>query len=417
MAKTGLSYYQADTDRFQDIKVKRLKKRYGCEGYAVFQYIQNEIYRVEGCYIRFTDDQLFDVSEYWCIDEDRVEAIIEYCAEVELFDAITWRTKRVLTSVDIQQRYIDICRRAKKKILIPEDILLIELQDAPAVSGTNPNPLPLFTGQQIDTKTGETHYGVPKLLNTDETATGKHLPADNSVPPEATDQPQTAQSAPPNRKQIPRNSAEKPDIPRNSAGNGNKTNKSKVNSSSIPQTIPRTSEEEEHASPFSSPGKDHIGESSPDEYRLKLEHLLSVCRSMGCAQNDWRQIQMLKGIAEADSPIWGLMEEVRHSGGRYSFNQHVLQSLRALVISGRLEVMQATPEAALSDGEMRRLLMGIGVASYEIEDICAAATGKEQALKEAIDAVRRSKGKILMPGIFIRSRLKNAEEQKRRKTA
>ena len=46
MAKTGLSYYQAETDRFQDIKVKRLKKRYGCEGYAVYQYIQNEIYRV-----------------------------------------------------------------------------------------------------------------------------------------------------------------------------------------------------------------------------------------------------------------------------------------------------------------------------------------------------------------------------------
>ena len=40
MAKTGLSYYQAETDRFQDIKVKRLKKRYGCEGYAVYQYIQ-----------------------------------------------------------------------------------------------------------------------------------------------------------------------------------------------------------------------------------------------------------------------------------------------------------------------------------------------------------------------------------------
>lgn len=403
MAKTGLSYYQADTDRFQDIKVKRLKKRYGCEGYAVFQYIQNEIYRVEGCYIRFTDDQLFDVSEYWCIDEDRVETIIEYCAEVELFDAITWRTKRVLTSIDIQQRYIDICRRAKKKILIPEDILLIEWQDAPAVSGTNPNPLPLFNGQQIDTKTGETHYGVPKLLNTDETATDKHLPTDSSAPPKAADQPQTAKAAPPNPMQIPRNSAGKPETPRNSAENDNKTNKSKVNSSSIPQTVPRTSEEEDHA--------------SPDAYRLKLEHLLSVCRSMGCAQNDWRQIQMLKGIAEADSPIWRLMEEVRHSGGRYSFNQHVLQSLRALVISGRLEVMQATPEAALTDGEMRRLLMGIGVASYEIEDICAAATGKEQALKEAIDAVRRSKGKILMPGIFIRSRLKNAEEQKRRKTA
>ncbi|WP_225739869.1 DUF4373 domain-containing protein [Bacteroides xylanisolvens] len=24
-----------------------MKKRYGCEGYALYQYIQNEIYRVE----------------------------------------------------------------------------------------------------------------------------------------------------------------------------------------------------------------------------------------------------------------------------------------------------------------------------------------------------------------------------------
>ena len=95
MAKTGLSYYQAETDRFQDIKVKRLKKRYGCEGYAVYQYIQNEIYRVEGCYIRFTDDQLFDVSEYWGIEEQRVEKIIEYCTEVELFDTITWHTNQI----------------------------------------------------------------------------------------------------------------------------------------------------------------------------------------------------------------------------------------------------------------------------------------------------------------------------------
>ena len=144
MAKTGLSYYQAETDRFQDIKVKRLKKRYGCEGYALYQYIQNEIYRVEGCYIRFTDDQLFDVSEYWGIEEQRVEKIIEYCTEVELFDTITWHTNHVLTSVDIQQRYLEICRRAKKKIVIPEDIRLVEIQDV--ASGVTGAPLPLFSG-------------------------------------------------------------------------------------------------------------------------------------------------------------------------------------------------------------------------------------------------------------------------------
>lgn len=171
MAKTGLSYYQAETDRFQDIKIKRLKKRYGCEGYAIYQYIQNEIYRVEGCFIRFTDDQMFDVSEYWSIEEERVEAIIEYCVEVEIFDAITWHTKKVLTSADIQQRYLEICRRAKKKVILPEDIRLVEIQDTPSGMAASA-PLPLFSGQEIDTKTGKAVYGSPKMEVRRETATG-----------------------------------------------------------------------------------------------------------------------------------------------------------------------------------------------------------------------------------------------------
>ena len=44
MSKNGFSYYKAETDRFQDIKIKRLKKKYGCDGYAVYQYALNEIY-------------------------------------------------------------------------------------------------------------------------------------------------------------------------------------------------------------------------------------------------------------------------------------------------------------------------------------------------------------------------------------
>ena len=84
MAKTGLSYYQAETDRFQDIKIKRLKKRYHCTGYAVYQYVLNEIYRVRGYFLQFTEDHLFDVSEYWDIDEEEVTAIIGYLSLIHI---------------------------------------------------------------------------------------------------------------------------------------------------------------------------------------------------------------------------------------------------------------------------------------------------------------------------------------------
>ncbi|UVV60785.1 DUF4373 domain-containing protein [Bacteroides thetaiotaomicron] len=126
MSKNGFSYYKAETDRFQDIKIKRLKKKYGCDGYAVYQYALNEIYRVEGAYIRWTEDQLFDCADYWDMNEARVKEIIGYCAEVCLFDPVMWKTQCILTSRAIQSRYLDICKISKKKSYIPLEILLVE---------------------------------------------------------------------------------------------------------------------------------------------------------------------------------------------------------------------------------------------------------------------------------------------------
>lgn len=143
MSKNGFSYYKAETDRFQDIKIKRLKKKYGCDGYAVYQYALNEIYRVEGAYIRWTEDQLFDCADYWDMDEARVKEIIGYCAEVCLFDPVMWKTQCILTSRAIQSRYLDICKISKKKSYIPLEILLVE----PEQPMREPVAMPLFEGR------------------------------------------------------------------------------------------------------------------------------------------------------------------------------------------------------------------------------------------------------------------------------
>lgn len=151
MSKNGFSYYKAETDRFQDIKIKRLKKKYGCDGYAVYQYALNEIYRVDGSYIRWTEDQLFDCADYWGMNEERVKEIVDYCAEICLFDPVVWKMKCILTSRAIQSRYIDICKLAKKKMYIPLDILLVE----PEQPMKPPVNMPLFeaaaepTGQNV----------------------------------------------------------------------------------------------------------------------------------------------------------------------------------------------------------------------------------------------------------------------------
>ena len=80
-----------------------------------------------------------------------MKEIVDYCAEICLFDPVVWKMKCILTSRAIQSRYIDICKLAKKKMYIPLDILLVE----PEQPMKPPVNMPLFeaaaepTGQNV----------------------------------------------------------------------------------------------------------------------------------------------------------------------------------------------------------------------------------------------------------------------------
>lgn len=137
MAKTGFPYYRAETDRFQDIRIKRLKKEFKGAGYAVYSYILNEIYRVKGCFLEWDESTAFDVSEYWDLKESQVNEIVKYCCAIGLFDKGLFTSGRILTSLAIQSRYIDMSKIAKRTNYdIPRNICLIpeELSKLPDVS-------------------------------------------------------------------------------------------------------------------------------------------------------------------------------------------------------------------------------------------------------------------------------------------
>ena len=89
-AKTGFDYYKVDTDRYQDRRIKKLRKSFGCVGLAVYDYLLCEIYRDRGCFIVWDEDTAFDVAEYLGIKENTVEAVVRYCGVGGLFDAKLW---------------------------------------------------------------------------------------------------------------------------------------------------------------------------------------------------------------------------------------------------------------------------------------------------------------------------------------
>lgn len=118
--KVGLSYYTVDTDRYLDIRIKRLRKDYGCRGLAVYDYVLCEIYRDRGCFIEWDESTAFDVAEYLGLKESVAHEIVRYCAAVGLFNEELLR-RGIITSASIQKRYLEMATRAKRKsVSIPE---------------------------------------------------------------------------------------------------------------------------------------------------------------------------------------------------------------------------------------------------------------------------------------------------------
>lgn len=112
--KRGFDFYRADTDRFSDRKIKRLRRSHSCVGICVYEYLLAEIFRDKGYYIEFNNDLIFDLAEYWMIDEAIVSSIVEDCITIGLFELING----VLTSRSIQERYRDMCISSKRKVRI-----------------------------------------------------------------------------------------------------------------------------------------------------------------------------------------------------------------------------------------------------------------------------------------------------------
>lgn len=284
MSKNGFSFYRAETDRFQDIKVKRLKKRYGCDGYAVYQYVLNEIYRVEGSYIRWTEDQVFDCADYWDMDETRVKEIVDYCAEICLFDPVIWKNQCILTARAIQSRYLDICKLSKKKVYIPLEIMLVE-PDQPM---RQPESMPLFDDAQPD-------------------STEQNAPTQAQEPePQFQKVPETFQNIPENSGNIPekndreeKKKTESPSIPQGNSGELSREEAKLLIASSSLQisTVPET--------PTGG------GEAGTKPRNPSL--LLVALKPFNLSAKELEEVLQLSRHGEQDNPVWGIINEIKTS--------------------------------------------------------------------------------------------------------
>lgn len=161
MSKVGFIYYKNDTNRYQDIKIKRLKKDFKGIGVCVHDYILNEIYRDKGYFIKWDDNLAFDVAEYWGICEDDVNKVVAGCCQIGLFNLSKFNQYGIITSKAIQVRYIEWSKQAKRAaVFIPEEYQVLPEELAKLPEETPKTPEKLDATPKLPEETDIVEYSI-----------------------------------------------------------------------------------------------------------------------------------------------------------------------------------------------------------------------------------------------------------------
>lgn len=115
-AKKGLDYYPSDTNRRNDFKIMDLLNQYGPLGYTIYDFCLQYVYE-NGYFLDVPLQQVCltlcrDIGAKWVKNKNLVRQVIDYCADIGLFDKDLLR-QNVMTSIGIQRRYASVTVRNK----------------------------------------------------------------------------------------------------------------------------------------------------------------------------------------------------------------------------------------------------------------------------------------------------------------
>lgn len=123
--KQGLDYFPLDVGFLRDSKIRRMM-RANAQSIPVLVSLLCTIYRDDGFYMRWTEDQPFLVADEVGISEGAVTEIAQKAIQVDFFDSDIFNKYRILTSRGIQKRFFSSTSR-KKEVLVPREILLVDV--------------------------------------------------------------------------------------------------------------------------------------------------------------------------------------------------------------------------------------------------------------------------------------------------
>lgn len=122
--KKGLDYFPLDC--VLDDSVRLAEAELGLEGFAVLIKLWQDIYRGEGYYKNFDGDVLLLFSKEQHIGEEKLKKFIKVFLDRGIFHKGLYDKYKILTSKEIQERFLKCTKKRKTKNLKEEFLLIGE---------------------------------------------------------------------------------------------------------------------------------------------------------------------------------------------------------------------------------------------------------------------------------------------------
>ncbi len=117
--KEGFDYFSFDVDFFDNRKIRKILKACGPASIAVITRLLCNIYGWKGYYILWDEDLPFDIADKVGMSEGAITEIVSKAVQVNLFDKEQFEKNKILTSPEIQRRYLSMA--ARREIVIIDD--------------------------------------------------------------------------------------------------------------------------------------------------------------------------------------------------------------------------------------------------------------------------------------------------------
>lgn len=125
----GFPYSQEDTDIFFDSRIRTLISRFGCDGYALWDYIKQAAYREHGYYVEWDDERKELAAADLYMSVEKIGLILDYLLKRSLLVSKPFNAVTVLTSHGIQSRFQKMARDTKRSYIFRKEIWVLNEEE------------------------------------------------------------------------------------------------------------------------------------------------------------------------------------------------------------------------------------------------------------------------------------------------